>query len=127
MRLFMDYLNVSLFKGESVVLDTKVLGSLSNNVLSFSLLDMNNFIDIVHQSFRRENDDYIFLLDFFNKKCILTLKRENYIMNIGVDNCSFVFESHGLVLKYLLETDDCVVCFKIDWDGFDEDSSRYVG
>lgn len=109
-------MNVSLYKGDDLIFKKKVKVLNDNDCLSFTLDGMNHMVDKNLQTFKRENDEYLFLLDFFNKKCILTLKLENYSLDIPVLKCSFMVNEDEIVLDYFIDTDDCNICFKIDWN-----------
>ena len=109
-------LSVCLIKGEEVVLKDKVIGSFKNQVLSFKLEDMDNIIDLNKGLFIRENDEYQFYLDFLNKSCILTLKNENYSLDINVDKCSIEYVDNKVTINYFIDTDDSNNCFKIEWN-----------
>ena len=113
----MDLLiNITLTKGEEIILKEKVQAQNDNNILSFPLANMSNIIDINNQIFKRENEEYLFTLNFFEKKCILTLKNENYTLDIPVDKCNFSSNPNKITLEYFIETDDSNMYFEIEWD-----------
>ena len=109
-------IKVCLIKGEDIILENTVNGSNINNIISFKLEDIVNTIDLNREIFIRENDEYKFFLDFLNKSCILTLKKENYSLDINVDKCSFEVFNNKIIINYFIDTDDCNNCFKLEWN-----------
>ncbi len=109
-------IKVCLIKGEDKVLESIVLGNIIDNIISFKIEDMLNTIDINKEFFIRENDEYKFFLDFLNKSCILTLKKENYSLDINVDKCNFEVFDNKIIIDYYIETDECNNNLIIEWN-----------
>ncbi len=109
-------LNVKFFKGDRLVFTKKVHANYDDKIITFWLDEMLNKIDIEKQLFMRENDDYKFFLDFFNKSCILTLKKENYSLDIMVDRCDFKVLNQKIVIDYLIDTDDSNIGLELEWN-----------
>ena len=83
----MEYiLKVSLNNGEKEVLNHKnIKAQLEEDILKFKMEDMEHTLDLKSKQFIRENEEYSFLLDIENQKSQITLKKENYTVNLSSD------------------------------------------
>ncbi len=109
-------INLSLKKGEETILNQQLAGQFSNNLLTFALDDMQHQLDFAKQTFSRENAEYSFSLNVLEKNCYINLKKEQYKLEIGVDEATFnVFEKSCQII-YLIETDDEKINFNLSWE-----------
>ena len=110
-------LDVKLEKGRQTVLEKhKIIGEKNNNNLVFKIDNMNHHIDLKQEIFKRINEEYEFFLDIKNKKCYLKLKKENYKLDIIVEQASFEYINNSCIINYFIETDDQNMLFKIVWE-----------
>ena len=79
---------------------------LENNILSFQLNDMNHSVNLQTKEFLRENDEYAFLLDIENQKSQITLKKEQYNLQVLVEYANLLTNKNEIQLSYFIETDD---------------------
>lgn len=85
----------------------------SKNIFRFSLFNYDTLIDLNFQKFTRENEDYIFNLDFSNKTCQIYLKKENLNLPILVDYCEINEDKKHIILEYSIETEDARIKMEI--------------
>ena len=103
-------LDMKLYKNNNLVLD-------KNNVEYFNKFDKilfeidNDSYYLINNekefTFSRETNDYIFELIIGNdNKCNLTLKSEDAIFPINVEDATINKEDNKVIINYQLETDD---------------------
>lgn len=78
----------------------------NNHILTFSFDNMIHSIDLEHPKFTRENDEYLFLLDIENKKSELSLKKENYLLQLEVEYATITWNKNLIEISYLIEAND---------------------
>lgn len=77
-----------------------------DTLLEFNFLDYQTMLDLDTKTLTRENDEFLFFLDFNKKECTITLKQEKMDCNITVDNCSLKRDNNLIILEYTIETED---------------------
>lgn len=104
----MEYiLKVSLNHGEKEVLNQiNIPAQLEDDVLKFKMEDMEHTVNLKSKQFIRENEEYSFLLDIENKKSQITLKKENYTLQVLVEYANLLKNKNEIQLSYFIETDD---------------------
>ncbi len=111
------FLKVDLKKGNKNIINKENIPAIiENNKLEFNLENNLHTIDFARKTFLRENEEYQFIINFFEKSCILTLKKENYTLDIPVDNATFQKEKNTCQIAYLIDTDDEIIKLKIKWE-----------
>lgn len=102
-----SYLQLVLKSGENIVLEEKnvPMKKIEDN-LSFQIEGMTHIINIKEETFLRENDEYSFLLDIKNKKSTITLKKEQYVLQVEVEYAILLKNQNEINISYLIETDD---------------------
>ena len=112
-------LNLQLIKGEEVLLDKKEIPyeKKEENII-FELEDMIHTINLSTKEFTRENDEYSFFLDIENEKCEITLKKEQYYLQVSVEYANLLKNKNIIHLSYFIETDDTktelIICLEGD-------------
>ena len=91
---------------EEIYKDTHRNSLNEENKISFSLLGYETAIDLMEETFLRENNEYIFYLDIKNKKCKIELKKEELSFDVLVEECSMEVKDNKIVLEYFIETDE---------------------
>jgi hypothetical protein len=91
---------------EQTIHECLINNTKEQNKLSFNIFEYDTTIDLIEKYFKRENDEYIFLLDIKNKTCTVTLKKENIKFDIQVELCELTQNLDKITLEYLIETDD---------------------
>ena len=104
----MEYiLKVSLNNGEKEVLNHKnIKAQLEEDILKFKMEDMEHTLDLKSKQFIRENEEYSFLLDIENQKSQITLKKEQYNLQVLVEYANLLTNKNEIQLSYFIETDD---------------------
>ena len=59
----------------------------------------------VEKKLIKETEEAIIILDFINKLCSYTLKKEKITININVIKMKYKNEKHAIILSYILETE----------------------
>ena len=100
-------LNLQLKKGEEIILNQKDLPyeKKDNNII-FNLDNMRHTINLDTKEFIRANDEYEFFLDIENEKCEITLKKEQYYLQVHVEYANLLKNKNVIELTYFIETDD---------------------
>ncbi len=100
-------LNLKLYKGEEIVLEKKdIFYKNENDIITFNLEDMEHTINLTTKEFTRENNEYSFFMDIAEKKCEITLKKEQYYLQVEVEYANLLRNKNLINLSYLIETDD---------------------
>ena len=68
--------------------------------------DMEHTVNLKNKQFIRENEEYSFLLDMENQKSQITLKKENYTLQVLVEYANLLKNKNEIQLSYFIETDD---------------------
>ena len=108
----------TLYKGEEEVLSSlfttkkDIESTLVFDLLEYEILeerlDINGktTIDIENETFTRENEGYLFLLDIKNKYCKIVLKKEDLAFEVNVEECAISVLNNKIVIDYFIETDE---------------------
>ncbi len=100
-------MTISFYKDELKIEEKQVINqSQLKTILEFEFLDYKTTIDLETETLTRENEEFLFFLDFSKKECSITLKPEKLELNIGVDFCSFRRDNKNIILEYTIETED---------------------
>jgi len=100
-------INLFLYNGEELVLQkNNIYCTKNNNSLNFEFDQMSHQIDLENQTFLRENDEYTLFLDILNKKCELSLKKEQYTLQLEVEYAILLKNKNKIEISYLIETDN---------------------
>ena len=104
----MEYiLKITLKNGENIVINEENIPALlENNILSCQLNNMKHSVNLQTKEFIRENDEYAFLLDIENQKSQITLKKEQYNLQVLVEYANLLTNKFEIQLSYFIETDD---------------------
>ena len=104
----MNYnVKITLQNGENIVIDEEnVPALLEDNILSFQLQNMEHSVNLATKEFIRENDEYAFLLDIAHQKSEITLKKEQYNLQVLVEYANLLKNKNEIQLSYFIETDD---------------------
>ena len=96
-----------LLKNDEIVLnDTYINEEPNSNVIKFQLLDYVTTLDLDNKILIRENNDFKFNLDIFNKNCTILLKKENIEIPISVELCELEVLLDKITIEYILESED---------------------
>ncbi len=99
--------NLKLIKGEEAVLEKEnVPYEKKENSIIFELEGMTHTLNFETKEFTRENEEYAFFLDIENEKCEITLKKEQYYLNVLVEYANLLKNKNIYDLSYFIETDD---------------------
>ncbi|MCI9280082.1 MAG: hypothetical protein HFJ02_04720 [Bacilli bacterium] len=100
-------MTISFYKDDLKIEEKQVINqSQLKSILEFEFLDYKTTIDLETKTLIRENEEFLFFLDFLKKECSITLKKEKLELNIGVDYCSFSGDNNIIILEYTIETED---------------------
>lgn len=100
-------MTVAFYKDDLKLEEKKVINQSSlETLLEFDFLDYKTTIDLDTKTLTRENEEFLFFLDFSKKECTITLKQEQMELNILVDTCSFRRDNKNINLEYTIETED---------------------
>lgn len=97
---------ISFYKDNVEITKEQVSPIINDNLIEFEFLDYHTIIDIETKILTRENNEFIFFLDFNKKICKITLKKENLDLDILVDDCTFKNHNNIITLEYTIETED---------------------
>ena len=100
--------------GEKVYENTYHNLESKKNIFQFSLFDYNTTIDLNSKTFTRENDDFIFSLNFLDSTSQIFLKKENLNLPIEVDYCEIYEKNNQIVIEYSIETEDSRITMEIN-------------
>ena len=118
-------MKITLKKAGKIVLEKKdVSYTFKNEMLNFQLEDMTHSLNTLTKEFTRENDEYSFFLDIENKNCEITLKKEQYYLQVKVEYAILLENKNIYEITYLLETDDEETKLIIELEG-ENDDNRY--
>ncbi len=67
--------------------------------------DASNIVDLKNLTYRRENEDFVLVIDFKNKKFSYLLKEKNYKLEDKLLSCSLEVKE-DIVLKYKLDDEE---------------------
>jgi len=99
--------NLKLKKGEEIILEKESLPyEKKENILTFQIEDMTHTLNLETKEFIRENEEYSFFLDIENKNCEITLKKEQYYLQVQVEYANLLENKNEIDLTYFIETDD---------------------
>jgi len=91
-------LNLRLYKEDNLILESKkVAYTKEKNKLFFEIEGMNHEIDLESKIFKRENQEYAFILDFDQEKCFYELKE--YQEKTFEDILKYVFDGYNLIMN----------------------------
>ena len=97
----------TLYKGEEEVLSSMFATKKDiESTLVFDILEYETTIDIENETFTRENEEYLFLLDIKNKYCKIVLKKEELAFDVSVEECAISVLNNKIVIDYFIETDE---------------------
>lgn len=114
-------LNLQLKKGEEIVLQqNNIPYEQKENNITFMLEDMIHTINLETLEFTRENEEYAFFLDIENKKCEITLKKEQYYLQVEVEYANLLKNKNVIKLSYFIETDDTANELTLHLEGEDQ-------
>ena len=100
-------LHITLKNGQENVIDEEnIEGNIQNQIITFSFQNMHHTLNLAEESFLRENDDYAFFLDIQNQKSEITLKKEQYNLQVLVEYANLLTNKNAIQLSYFIETDD---------------------
>lgn len=100
-------LQIILKNGEKeVIKEDNIKGLIANEVLSFNLNEMHHEINLNSEEFKRENNEYSFILDIKNQKSQIILKKEQYNLQVLVEYANLLRNKNEIQLTYFIETDD---------------------
>lgn len=74
--------------------------------IMFDMLDYETTINIKEKTFLRENNEYIFYLDFKNNKCKVELKQEGISFDACVEEANMEDLNNEVIIEYFIETDE---------------------
>lgn len=101
------FLNIKLLKNEEIMLEKQnVPYHQENNVIEFNLENFSHQIDLEHQIFKRESNEFCFMIDFLEEKCTYTLKEITGNFDIIVDDFFWELSENTLEIHYVIETED---------------------
>ena len=107
-------------KDKSILKQENVPYSLNDDILFFSLEGMDHTLNLLTNEFTRENNEYSIFLDVENENCEITLKKEEYYLQVQVEYAILLKNKNIYELSYLLETDDTETKIRIELEGESE-------
>jgi len=111
-------LNLVLKKGEEILLQKNAISYNKHlEEITFQLDEMEHRINLETKEFIRENQEYSFFLDIENKNCEITLKKEDYHLQVQVEYANLVKNKNKIILTYFIETDDNAIELTLDLEG----------
>lgn len=87
----------TIIKNENVECEYKV-----NKFIKYNEKDTLNTIDIDKQEYKRENNEFIFKIEFKNEIFSYTLKENNLYLEDNID-CQFFIKNDEISFKYKLD------------------------
>lgn len=109
-------LDITLWKDNEIVFEKKDVDAINEEmIITFNIDNMYHEIDLKTKKFKRENDEFTFLLDFENKLCTYELKDPHAMFDIIVDDSTFEIGKHQITMEYAIETDDQKNKINIAW------------
>ena len=78
----------------------------NDNIIHFKLENFDHYIDCTKKIFKRESDEFCFILDVENEKCSYKLKEIPGNFDIIVDDSNWIYEKNNLEIHYVIETED---------------------
>lgn len=118
--ILLIFINITLKTGPKIELQQEIPAKKENNLIEFIIEDNNHLIDIQNKTFTRQNNEYLFFLNIKDLKCKLTLKKENYTLDIPVDKASLEYNQNTCNIEYLIETDNETKTIIITWEDKNE-------
>ena len=109
-------LDIALLKDNEMVFQKRdIAGKLKDNILEFCLEEINHLINMEEKVFRRENEEFCFILNASTSSCTYELKSHQALFDIIVDSVTFLQDKHKLEIEYVIETDDQKNKIQITW------------
>ena len=114
-------LHITLKNGQENIIDEEnIEGNIQNQIITFSFQNMHHTLDLAEESFLRENDDYAFFLDIQNQKSEITLKKEQYNLQVLVEYANLLKNKNEMKISYFIETDNNENVLTISWKDDEE-------
>lgn len=111
-------MNIKLKKGDKIVLEKEQIPyKIKEEIITFLLDDMKHSLNLKTEEFTRENEEYSFFLDTLNKNCEITLKKEQYYLQVGVEYATLLKNKNVIELTYFIETDDEKTTLLLELEG----------
>ena len=76
-----------------------------NNFIKYKDDDALNIVDIKNTTYIRVNNEFIFKIEFKNKKFSYTLNENNLKLEDNL-SCEFAINSNGILIKYNLDDEE---------------------
>ena len=112
----------SFYKNNNKIIEqTYKMFEKEKNIYRFSLFDYETILDLNDKTLSRENEDFLFLLDFDKELCEINLKKENITLPIQVDYCICKDNKDIFELEYSIETEDTQIKLVINKNGKEEE------
>lgn len=100
-------LNLILKKKEKTIFSSKEVSyTEKEEIITFQIEDMTHIINLKNKEFTRENDEYAFFLDIEKENCEITLKKEQYYLQVPVEYATLLKNKNVIEINYFIETDD---------------------
>lgn len=113
----MSLINMKLSKDNNIFYNLENIEALVNEkVIEFEIENTKNVYNIFDEGciFKRENDEFEFVLDTIKKEATYLLKETNTLLDIIVEKCEFEDFKDKIRLSYQLESDDCLNIIEIE-------------
>ena len=113
----MSLINMKLSKDNNIFYNLENIEALVNEkVIEFEIENTKNDYNISDKGciFKRENDEFEFVLDTIKKEATYLLKETNTLLDIIVEKCEFEDFKDKIRLSYQLESDDCLNIIEIE-------------
>lgn len=107
------FINIKTFEGEDLLFSEQTTCSLEDDYLSYSNETDNITINLDKFSFKKENNETIFKLNY--QECTLTLKELNNSLNIPIDYINYENDHNkNIEIKYKIASTEKPITIKIE-------------
>ncbi len=111
-------MKLKLLKGTKTILEKDhVPYTFKYNILTFQIENMEHTLNLETQEFTRENEEYAFFLNILDENCEITLKKEQYYLQVLVEYANLLKNKNILELSYYIETEDSEIKLIIELEG----------
>lgn len=98
-------INLTLYKNEKIVNIYNDIKSLYNdNTHIFNIENAKTTLS--NNIFKRETNEYSFILDIINKEATYFLKDKNMTFNVDVEKVLYSEEKNNIILEYKISSDE---------------------
>lgn len=97
---------VEHFKSSEDNISRELIGILNDNRIVYTIGEFKHTIDISKHILKRESDMVIYVFDFDNAICSLTLKDKNLKLDIPMKIYESIFNEGNICLRYYLDEDE---------------------